>query len=512
MTNDFSYNVRSEVIGAAMGTNSYSYVFDPIGSRLAATNNADGWVYLTNPLNQYTNIMEGTAPSAPLHDPDGNMTATGDGWQYVWNAENRMVLASSDTTTVTYAYDHQGRMVAKAVDDVARQYLWDGYNIVRALTHSPTHTLTNSFLWGLDLSGSLQGAGGVGGLLAEVQDGVPYFAAFDANGNVTEYISTNGVTVAHYEYSPFGEITAQSGDLADTFTHRFSTKPWCGVTRLSEYLFRKYGPGMGRWMSRDPTEEDGGENLYGYVGNDPQTATDCLGLLPMGTILDCRKGDCRLEAGTLLSRPGLPWLNDMAFLTKVATSLLFTHDNYIESGFPVYGQGNYGGIVYFENALEKVNEAKKRLDPLFAEAESTYRERLKKIDTLNFSPKEKDRQRELARKMYLARVLQLKGTLVGSGGVYGNRTPLRLFDYPDMISNYHTHTITGPPSGSDRSVLLAIQNKLKTDNLTWAVYSWPDRKSTDDCRKSEIKVYSTGSPSVGGGGVLGIGTGVFIRY
>ncbi len=272
VTNDFGYNLRSEVIGALMGTNQYGYAYDPIGNRLTATNNAEGWVYQSNPLNQYTNIADGVIVT-PEYDLDGNMTATGDGWRYVWNGENRMILASNSQYIVTYAYDHQGRMVAKTVDGSSRQYLWDGYNIVA----DARAAFTNWFVWGLDLSGSLPGAGGVGGLLAEFKDGVPYLAAYDANGNVTEYISTNGVTAAHYEYSPFGKIVVQSGDLADAFTHRFSTKPWCGVTGLSEYLFRKYEPGMGRWRSRDSIGERGGVNLCGFVGNSPLSKIDPLG-------------------------------------------------------------------------------------------------------------------------------------------------------------------------------------------------------------------------------------------
>ncbi len=31
---------------------------------------------------------------------------------------------------------------------------------------------------------------------------------------------------------------------------------------------RYYSPDLGRWMSRDPIEEKGGENLYRFVGND----------------------------------------------------------------------------------------------------------------------------------------------------------------------------------------------------------------------------------------------------
>ena len=52
-----------------------------------------------------------------------------------------------------------------------------------------------------------------------------YLPTYDANGNVSEYVTTNGEVVAHYDYSPFGETLIESGDLASSFTHRFSTKP-----------------------------------------------------------------------------------------------------------------------------------------------------------------------------------------------------------------------------------------------------------------------------------------------
>lgn len=39
-----------------------------------------------------------------------------------------------------------------------------------------------------------------------------------------------------------------------------------------------YDPTLGRWLSRDPIEEAGGLNLYGYVGNSPTGYIDPLGL------------------------------------------------------------------------------------------------------------------------------------------------------------------------------------------------------------------------------------------
>ena len=75
---------------------------------------------------------------------------------------------------------------------------------------------------------------------------------------IVHYALCIGEIVAHYDYSPFGETLIETGDLASSFTHRFSTKPWCPVTRLDEYQMRKYRPEIGRWMSRDPIWEEGG--------------------------------------------------------------------------------------------------------------------------------------------------------------------------------------------------------------------------------------------------------------
>ena len=39
-----------------------------------------------------------------------------------------------------------------------------------------------------------------------------------------------------------------------------------------------YNPQTGRWLNRDPIEENGGQNLYGFVLNDPVSNDDFLGL------------------------------------------------------------------------------------------------------------------------------------------------------------------------------------------------------------------------------------------
>ena len=50
--------------------------------------------------------------------------------------------------------------------------------------------------------------------------------------------------------------------------------------RIGEACEYESAPGRTAWLSRDPIEEDGGVNLYGYVNNDPANLRDALGLEP----------------------------------------------------------------------------------------------------------------------------------------------------------------------------------------------------------------------------------------
>ncbi len=157
------------------------------------------------------------------------------------------------------------------------KFVYDGWLPVREQAATGGNATSNYYVWGLDLSQSMQGAGGIGGLLMATLDGKPYFSAFDANGNVTEYTDTNGTVVAHYAYDPFGNISAQSGAMAADFSYRFSTKYTDDETGLVYYGFRYYSPELGRWLNRDPIQERAQINLYSFGPNSPVNGFDVLG-------------------------------------------------------------------------------------------------------------------------------------------------------------------------------------------------------------------------------------------
>jgi len=124
------------------------------------------------------------------------------------------------------------------------------------------NTLVRSYAWGLDLSGTMAGAGGVGGLAwvtlhtASGSASGTHFTCYDGNGNIVALVSAaTGEVTARYEYGPFGEPIRISGPAATLNPFRFSTKRMDFSTDLLLYEYRAYSYTMGRWLSRDPIEE-----------------------------------------------------------------------------------------------------------------------------------------------------------------------------------------------------------------------------------------------------------------
>ena len=344
MQYQYRYNEKGEVIagdrfqgtdllnpGPAIPTDTFSYAFDDIGNRLTATRASDPETgnpkletYDTNLLNQYTRIDTSVASSAsvpsvsqsvsPVHDADGNLVSDSR-WIYTWNGENRLIemeevgasleaipSPASPRQKLTFTYDYQGRRITKRVftyNDATDlwepaksiAFVYDGWNLLAEFkVQGSLINVERSFVWGLDLSNSLQGAGGVGGLLAayEVagsqisnpQISNAAYATFDANGNVSEYIDASGATAAHFDYSPFGQtIRSQISkpEVADS-SFRFSTKYTDSESALLYYGLRYFSTGRAQWLSRDHIGESGEPNLYSAIHNDAVSKYDYLGL------------------------------------------------------------------------------------------------------------------------------------------------------------------------------------------------------------------------------------------
>jgi RHS repeat-associated protein len=232
------------------------------------------------------------------YDLNGNMTWDGEK-SFAYDDENQLIrITKTNAFKTDFAYDAFYRMRVRTeatwqsgawVTNEIVYYVLDGMLTVQERHYNPQMAMsaaqqTVNYTRGLDLSGSLQGAGGIGGLLARTdsaQTSALLKTAFyhaDGNGNITALISTTGLIVGWYQYASFGGALEMSGPLASANLMRFSSKEWHGPSRLYYYGLRFYSPDWQRWENQDPSGEWGGLNLYTYVENSPLNYVEPYGL------------------------------------------------------------------------------------------------------------------------------------------------------------------------------------------------------------------------------------------
>ena len=222
------------------------------------------------------------------YSPDGGLVSFGD-FDCVYDSASRLMeVWSNGEMIVENRYDALGRRVIKRTPDATHTFVYDGWLlVVERIERSGGQRDQIDYWWGKDISGSLDGAGGIGGLLYIRKNGYEvYVPLYDGMGNVVQYVNSQGAIVASYAYDAFGNTTQKSGAKADELKMRFSTKYSDDEAGLYYFGRRFYSPRIARWLTRDPIEEDGGLNLYVVCDNDPVNKYDPTGCIPLDTIWD----------------------------------------------------------------------------------------------------------------------------------------------------------------------------------------------------------------------------------
>ena len=284
---NYGYNARSELTNAAATVDAayrYGYDFDDIGNRKTSAERGTDSVYTANSLNQYASItnistfqLSNLPTFQPTFDADGNQTlvktATGI-WQVSYNGENRPVRweqieqseQSTNRTIITMSYDRMGRRVTK--ND--QRFVYNGYLQIANFRSTTTTSDYNYFIWDPTEPVATRP------LVWHHGSSVAYYT-HDGNKNVSEVIDSNNDVAAHYEYAPFGALTVSRGVSAAANPWRFSSEYAEDDTATVYYNYRHYEPVMGRWMRRDPIEDEGGVNCYISCLNDTVMYFDVCG-------------------------------------------------------------------------------------------------------------------------------------------------------------------------------------------------------------------------------------------
>ena len=313
----FAYDKARQLIGAALDesnpqtanaafSNDRKYDYDKAGNRTKTVEEGQSTSYKPNEVNAYVSIGN----DRPSYDKNGN-TLESRGLEMEWDAYQQLVSVyaknpEEGSLRGDYVYDAFGRRIAREVFVwesnewvflKEERYIYDGWNVVYETSEEEGALEERCYTWGTDLSGTMQGAGGVGGLLVseritEGEATQPYYHHYDGNGNTTALHGAGGALVAEYQYDPFGKVVSVFDDgsgVSEWNSWRFSTKKEDIESGFNYYGYRYYDALSGRWLSRDPIEENGLpddsneyegiefvqiSNLYAFGPNNPVNGFD----------------------------------------------------------------------------------------------------------------------------------------------------------------------------------------------------------------------------------------------
>lgn len=129
-----------------------------------------------------------------------------------------------------------------------------------------------------------------------------YYYLNDGNRNIIALRTPEDGVCATYTYGTYGQCLKVSGACAEHNPFRYSSEYYDRELGMVYYNYRHYNPLDGRWLSRDPKEEAGGVNLYGFCSNNPVSRRDHLGLSELpgasGTGLSTHWGNIVREKGS----------------------------------------------------------------------------------------------------------------------------------------------------------------------------------------------------------------------
>ncbi len=243
-----------------------SYVYDALGNRIRTTINGVEEEYITNNLNQYTQVGDCTY----TYDLDGNLieeTGPGGTTVYTYNDEKRLVGVTRGADTWEYAYDALGNRTVVSTNGAVTHYVVDPIGLGNIVgEYDDEGNLLAHYDHGLGLLNRTDAGGSTA------------YYTFDALGNVSELTGDAGVIRNTYAYRPFGGTLCHVTPVSNPFEYVGQWGVMSEVNGLSYMRARYYDARIGRFTAPDPVNILGGINLYAYTCNSPCMYADITGL------------------------------------------------------------------------------------------------------------------------------------------------------------------------------------------------------------------------------------------
>jgi RHS repeat-associated protein len=246
------------------GPTTTTYAFDAFGNRTSTPVAGNTTTYAYDDDDRITSVTP-PGPASVINytwDDNGDLTARG-GDSFSWDYEDRMVSATVNSVTTTFAYRGDGLRDSRTVGGNTTTFTWDIAGGLPVVLDDG-----NQYVYGA-------------GLVSQKQGGSWYYYLADGLGSTMAVVDASGAVQDSYTYDVYG-TPSKTGSLANEFDFAGQQTDGTGLQYLRA---RYYDPGTGTFLSRDPLAVLAKSRLpgFGYSLGQPTGVTDPTGLCGVGS-------------------------------------------------------------------------------------------------------------------------------------------------------------------------------------------------------------------------------------
>lgn len=268
----YGYDVLDRLTSAARTGLTQSWTYDANGNRLSEGGTAPSIYTVASTSNRLTAVT-GALTRSFSFDAAGNVTADGTR-SLSYDDAGRLVSVTVGGQTSVFTYNALGQRVKKASAAGTRHFVYDeaGHPLGE---YDGAGNLIEELVWLGDTPvASIRPNGG----------GVGIFYLHTDHLNTPRRLTrvSDNAIVWRWDGDAFGngapDEDPDGNGLVVAFHHRFPGQYFDTETGLHYNYFRDYDPQIGRYVESDPIGLEGGVNTYAYVGANPISVADPLGL------------------------------------------------------------------------------------------------------------------------------------------------------------------------------------------------------------------------------------------
>ncbi|MFC1524967.1 RHS repeat domain-containing protein [Planctomycetota bacterium] len=278
MTREFKRIRRTTLNAPRLTLTTYDseevFGLDGVGNRISVTHGSS-INYTTNDLNQYEQIG---SSSTLDYDDNGNLIS-GTANTHIYDYANRLLKVtrtSDDQILAEYKYDALGRRYWKKAWNgssfVETYFYYDGPRCIEE--RNASDVMIAQYVFG----------NGIDEVLTMERNSETYYYHENSLGSIYAVTTATGTVAERYSYDAYGNVSFYDGagnPIGGTAIGNrilYTGREYDAETGLYDYRERTYSAELGRFLQRDPAEDDLLLNLYAYVGNNPVNYVDPMGL------------------------------------------------------------------------------------------------------------------------------------------------------------------------------------------------------------------------------------------